>query len=151
VPTYHCHVPSGAFNSQQKGEIAQAITLRHSEATGAPPYFVQVMIEETTADRYLGGTSASGHIWIRGDIRAGRTIEQRTGMMKKIMQDVSRITAVAENDIWVYLCNLDPTDMIEYGHVLPAPGQEAAWFEALPHSLQTYLKKLGTTKENFEL
>ena len=41
--------------------------------------------------------------------------------------------------------------MIEYGHVLPAPGQEAAWFEALPHSLQTYLKKLGTTKENFEL
>jgi hypothetical protein len=43
--------------------------------------------------------------------------------------------------------------MIEYGHVLPAPGreEEEAWFESLPGSLRTYLAKLGTTKANFKL
>jgi phenylpyruvate tautomerase PptA (4-oxalocrotonate tautomerase family) len=151
MPTYVCHVPSGQLDSQQKAAIAGAISQRHSEATGAPPYFVQVMIEETDADRYLGGSPASGHIWIRGDIRAGRKVEQRTTLMKRIMQDVSRITSVAESDIWVYLCNLEPTDMIEYGHVLPLPGQEEAWFDSLPETLQTYLQKLGTNRENFRL
>jgi hypothetical protein len=35
--------------------------------------------------------------------------------------------------------------MIEYGHILPPPGQEKTWFESLPGFLRTYLAKLGTT------
>jgi hypothetical protein len=41
--------------------------------------------------------------------------------------------------------------MIEYGHVLPEPGKEKEWFEALPESLKVYLAKLGTNGENFTL
>jgi len=44
-----------------------------------------------------------------------------------------------------------PTDMIEYGHLLPMPGKEKAWFESLPETLQAYLENLGTTKNNFRL
>ena len=73
-----------------------AITFRHSEATGAPSYFVQVVIEEVQADRYLGGEKTSDHIWVRGDIRAGRTEQQRTGMITKMMQDISLVTSVHE-------------------------------------------------------
>jgi hypothetical protein len=45
-------------------------------------------------------------------------------MMTKMMQDISLVTSVRQENVWIYLCNLDPTDMIEYGHVLPAPGRE---------------------------
>ncbi len=55
------------------------------------------------------------------------------------------------DSIWVYLCNLEPTDMVEYGHVLPAPGDEQAWFEKLPQPLKDYLAGLGTNKKNFSL
>jgi phenylpyruvate tautomerase PptA (4-oxalocrotonate tautomerase family) len=151
MPTYVCYLPRDRFSPDQKRQIVDAITFRHSEATGAPSYFVQVVIEEARADRYLGGEHTSDHIWVRGDIRAGRTEEQRTGMMTKMMQDISLVTSVKQENVWIYLCNLDPTDMIEYGHVLPAPGQEKAWFESLPASLRTYLAKLGTTKANFKL
>jgi phenylpyruvate tautomerase PptA (4-oxalocrotonate tautomerase family) len=151
MPTYVCYLPRDRFDTEQKARIAGAISQRHSEATGAPSYFVQVMIEETDADRYLGGTPASDHIWVRGDIRAGRTENQRTSMMIKVMQDISRITGVKEENIWMYVCNLMPTDMIEYGHVLPMPGKEKAWFVSLPETLQAYLEELGTTKNNFRL
>jgi phenylpyruvate tautomerase PptA (4-oxalocrotonate tautomerase family) len=151
MPTYLCYLPRDRFSPDQKSRIAGAISFRHSEATGAPSYFVQVMIEETRAERYLGGEPTSDHIWIRADIRAGRTEQQRTGMMTKMMQDISGITGVAQENVWIYLCNLNPTDMIEYGHVLPPPGQEKAWFERLPGSLRTYLAKLGTTKQDFQL
>jgi hypothetical protein len=45
----------------------------------------------------------------------------------------------------------EQTDMVEYGHVLPKPGQEKAWFDALPKPLQEYMKKLGAKSESFTL
>jgi phenylpyruvate tautomerase PptA (4-oxalocrotonate tautomerase family) len=152
MPTYVCSVPAGSFNNDQKKASADAISRNHSQVTGAPPFFVQVEFEEKQPnDRFLGGEMTGGHVWIRGDIRAGRTKEQRKTLMRQIMEDVSRITAVSKGSIWVYLCNLEPTDMIEYGNVLPEPGEEKEWFEALPQTLQDYLKSLGTTKDNFTL
>ncbi len=113
---------------------------------------MQVVIDENaTADRYLGGEPASDQIWIRGDIRSGRTVDQRSSLMLAIMRDVSRIAGVDEASIWVYLCNLEPTDMVEYGHVLPLPGQEQAWFDGLPKNLRDYLVSLGTKKGEFAL
>lgn len=58
MPTYACSVPPGKLDESQKSEIAKCISSRHSEATGAPLFFVQVVIEESRADRYLGGQKA---------------------------------------------------------------------------------------------
>jgi phenylpyruvate tautomerase PptA (4-oxalocrotonate tautomerase family) len=152
MPTYVCSLAEGSVNDDQKEAIARALSGIHSEETGAPPYFVQVVIEEKKpTQRFLGGTRVSGQIWIRGDIRAGRTEEQRNAMMLRMMEEVGRITGVQDQDIWIYLCNLAPTDMVEYGHVLPKPGEEATWYDSLPKALQNYLQSLGTTKENFKL
>jgi hypothetical protein len=80
---------------------------------------LQVVIEEKkSTDRFLRGSRASGQTWIRGDIRAGRTEMQRRTMLR-LMREMAQITGVKEASIWVYLCNRAPTDMVEYGHVLP--------------------------------
>jgi phenylpyruvate tautomerase PptA (4-oxalocrotonate tautomerase family) len=152
MPTYVCFVPPKSLSDDQKDQIAAAIGRRHSEATGAPPFFVQVVIQESdTTRRYLGGELSGTHIWVRGDIRAGRSESVRSALMLAIMKDVSAIAAVPEVSIWVYLCNLEPTDMVEFGHMLPAPGKEQAWFEGLPPDLQTYLTGLGAKRETFQL
>jgi phenylpyruvate tautomerase PptA (4-oxalocrotonate tautomerase family) len=151
MPTYVCSVPPGKLNDSQKSEIASCISSRHSEATGAPRFFVQVVIEESRADRYLGGQKSSDHIWVRGDIRSGRAELVRSKMMLRMMEDINRITGIGNDNIWIYVCNLAPTDMVEYGNVLPVPGEEKQWFEHLPQSLQRYLASEGTTAENFTL
>ena len=51
---------------------------------------VQVIIEESRADRYLGCKRTSDRIWVRGDIRAGRTEEVRSKMMLNMMEDINR-------------------------------------------------------------
>jgi phenylpyruvate tautomerase PptA (4-oxalocrotonate tautomerase family) len=152
MPTYVCAVPPKLLSDEQKDRIAAAIGRRHGEATGAPSFFVQVVVQESeSVRRYLGGQPADNHIWIRGDIRAGRPEEVRGRLMLSIMKDVSAIAKVREDSIWVYLCNLEPTDMVEYGHVLPAPGKEQEWFESLPASLQSYLKGLGARQDTLRL
>ena len=143
MPTYVCVVKAGLLNNQQKQRIASAITRLHSETTGAPTWLVQVVIDESEQrQRYLGGQRAEHQIWIRGDIRAGRTSEQRQRLMLGIVQAIAEISGVEASAIWVYLCNLASDDMVEYGQVLPLPGKEQAWFEALPPELQRYLTSI---------
>ena len=152
MPTYMVSVPAKSLTDAQKADIAKAISERHHEATGAPVFFAQVIVaERTNAISYLGGEATNDSIWVRGDIRAGRSEEARQKLMLDIMHDVSRIASVSNDRIWVYICNLAPTDMVEYGHVLPKPGAEHEWFESLPKSLQDYLVALGTTRETFKL
>jgi phenylpyruvate tautomerase PptA (4-oxalocrotonate tautomerase family) len=99
MPTYVCSLAEGSVNDDQNEAIARALSGIHSEETGAPPYFVQVVIEEKKpTQRFLGGTRVSGQIWIRGDIRAGRTEEKRNAMMLRMMEEVGRITGVQDQD-----------------------------------------------------
>ncbi len=152
MPTYVCSVPNGKLNESQKQEIATAITKRHCETTEAPPFFVQVVIEEEgTSKRFIGGTATDQYIWIRADMRAGRSDEQREQIMLNIMNDVSRISDIPAENVWINLCNLAPTDMLEYGHVLPRPGEEQQWFESLPLPLRKHLESLGIHREIFQL
>ena len=43
---------------------------------------------------------------------------------------------------WVYLLDLIPSQMIEYGEILPESGEEKSWFKSLSKSLQRKLKKI---------
>jgi phenylpyruvate tautomerase PptA (4-oxalocrotonate tautomerase family) len=152
MPTYVCNVPPRRLTDDQKRLIAQAIARRHNEATGAPEFFVQVEIDESeTRTRFLGGMPSNAHIWVRADIRSGRSDEVRQRLMLNIMRDIGEITHVPERDIWVYICNLDATDMVEFGHVLPAPGKEREWFEALPQEIQNFIANLGADKTTLKL
>ena len=44
--------------------------------------------------------------------------------------------------IWVYLEDLEPNQMIEYGEILPKSGEEKIWFENLSPELKKKLNDL---------
>ena len=50
---------------------------------------------------------------------------------------------VPESVVWVYLNDLNHTDMVEFGHVLPEPGSEQAWVDELPAALADELAARG--------
>jgi phenylpyruvate tautomerase PptA (4-oxalocrotonate tautomerase family) len=145
MPTYACSTAAGRLTPAQKLEIVQSITAIHHAETGAPRYFVQVIFYDIApANHYIGGELApSGQIWIRGDIRAGRTQEQKSRILSRILQEVSRIGEIAEEEVWVYLSDIPAHNIAEYGRVLPVPGAESAWFATLPAPLRQRLESLG--------
>jgi hypothetical protein len=44
--------------------------------------------------------------------------------------------------VWVYLNELAHTDMIEFGRVLPEPGEEQRWLDQLSPELREHLVSL---------
>ena len=144
MPTYICSTSANRLTGEQRAKIAETITTVHSEEALAPRYLVQVIFREVApTENYIGGKPAPlSHIWIRADIRAGRTELQRTTLQLRMAREVSKIAGSSMDDIWIYLNELLPTNMIEFGHLLPQPGQEKQWFESLPPEVQQRLGKL---------
>lgn len=142
MPTYVCWTRTGQLSAEQRQRIAKSITEIHHEVALAPRYLVQVIFNELTAhSHYVGGLEAEpNHIWIRTDIRAGRTPEQKSRLMARIVDDVCAIADVSRENVWVYISDIPGPSVVEYGHILPQPGEEEAWFAKLPHALQEKLR-----------
>jgi phenylpyruvate tautomerase PptA (4-oxalocrotonate tautomerase family) len=59
MPTYVCSVLEHSVDDRQKDAIAEAIARVHSEETGAPKFFCQIVIEEKKPTaRFLGPSRA---------------------------------------------------------------------------------------------
>ena len=145
MPTYVCSAAPGRLTHVQKAEIVRAITAIHHEETGAPRYLVQVIFYDLAPDsHYVAGQRApADQIWVRGDIRSGRTNEQKSRMLRRIVQDIGRASAAVEDAVWVYLCDISAANIAEYGRILPPPGEEDAWFLSLPDAMRERLRPLA--------
>lgn len=134
MPTYTCAAAAGLLNPERKRAIARAITTAHADITGAPAYFAQVIFEDVAqGDHFIGGAPlAHEHLFVHGRIRAGRTAEDRAALMKRLVADVAKAANLPAFAVWVYLLELPPAAMAEFGHILPEPGAEAEWSRSLP-------------------
>ena len=52
------------------------------------------------------------------------------------------VLKIPDSVVWVYLNELVYTDMVEFGRVLPEPGDEQRWVEHLPPDLRDHLVSL---------
>lgn len=145
MPTYVCWSRAGLLSDEQRRRIAKSMTDIHHEVGRAPRYFVQVIFNDLAPGaHFIGGQAATdGHVWIRADIRAGRTEEQKHALLNRIADEVSAIAGTSREDIWVYISDIPGPSVLEFGHALPQPGEEEAWFARLPPELQQRLRSLA--------
>jgi phenylpyruvate tautomerase PptA (4-oxalocrotonate tautomerase family) len=145
MPTYTVTTANLALTSAQEREIAAAITDAHHQNTGAPGFFAQVLfVALPERKHYIGGKlNSTPHIYIHGLIRAGRSAAAKTGLIQQITLKVREISGVGAEDIWVYVQDIPPEQMVEFGRVLPAPGAEAQWQKDLSLGKRQQLAAAG--------
>lgn len=143
MPTYQVITSPGCLTAALKERVACAITRAHSESTGANNYFAQVLFTEKSAeDHFLGGRPLEAkHIFVHATIRA-RSIEDKKRLVAHLVPAIAESAAVDKRYVWLYVADLPSDLMVEFGHVLPAPGGEAAWSANLPEDDRRYM--LGT-------
>lgn len=141
MPTYNVHYPQGLLTAEQKRVMAKAITETHSACTGAQQFFAQVLFREIpTGDWYLAGEPLTGpHLFIYGHIRAGRPLDLKAKLMRGMRDVLVELGGVTTERAWVYLSDVPAAHIIEYGDILPEPGQEAQWLANLPEAARKLL------------
>ncbi|WP_245253933.1 hypothetical protein [Paraburkholderia sp. LEh10] len=59
------------------------------------------------------------------------------------MKVIADAAAIERRYIWVYVSELPPSQMVEYGNVLPEPGSEAQWLESMSDEDGNYMLGIG--------
>ena len=144
MPTYYVNISNIKFKKNTKEKLAKEITKIHNKATGANKYFAQVIFNETKrGDHYMGGKIVSKpEIFIYGHIRSGRTAKVKNKLITGLREIIRKNTRLKKDNIWVYILDLKPSQMIEYGEILPKSGGEKKWFKILPINLKKRLYQI---------
>ncbi len=145
MPTYTVSAKTGRLNAAQKNAIAAEITRVHNEQTGAQSFFAQVIFHDIPeGNHFVGGALlANDQIFVHGQIRSGRDAATKRLLLEHLLAAISNAASTAKVNAWVYIVDVPAAQMAEYGHILPQPGTEAAWLEALPLADRAQMEATG--------
>ena len=145
MPTYIVTKSNFNLTSKQQKNLAEGITKVHNVVTGANTYFAQVIFNKTKKnDHFMGGKKVKeSSIFLLGQIRAGRPKKIKDKLISDLRDIVIKNSKLDETQVWVYILDLPPAQMIEYGVVLPESGKERVWFSKLSKKLKKKLSKIG--------
>ena len=148
MPTYTVKYSNFNLSQKQKNSIADDISNTHSKYTGANTFFAQVIFQKNEKNaHFMGGKLVkTKEIFLNGQIRGGRTLKVKKKLILGLRKILIKNTKLRSDFVWVYLEDLLPDQMIEYGEVLPKSGKEKKWFNSLKPSLKKRLKKLEKRK-----
>ena len=144
MPTYTVKYSNFKLTPKQKKFIADGITKTHSKFTGANTFFAQVIFQKNeNRSHFIGGKLVRNkEIFLNGQIRAGRTSTIKKNLISGLREVLIKNTKLKSDCLWVYLEDLPPQQMIEYGEILPKSGEEKKWFKSLSTSLKKRLKRI---------
>ena len=142
MPTYT--VKYSNLKIKEKKKIAKIITSTHSKITGANNFFAQVIFEKNSIkSHFMGGKKVqTPEIFVNGQIRSGRSKFIKKKLILAIRNNLLKVINIKVENIWIYLTEINPDQMIEYGHILPKSGHEKSWFKSLTKKLRERLIKL---------
>ena len=145
MPTYTVTNSNFTFSSKQQNNLAQGITKVHNVVTGANTYFAQVIFNKTKKNNhFMGGKKVKEpSIFLLGQIRAGRPKKTKDKLISDLRDIIVKNSKLDETQVWIYIVDLPPSQMIEYGEVLPESGKEKEWFSRLSKKLKKKLSKIG--------
>ena len=145
MPTYTVTNSNFNLSSKQQQKLAEGITKVHNVVTGANTYFAQVIFNKTKKNNhFMGGKKIKEpSLFLLGQIRAGRPKKIKDKLISDLRDTIIKNSKLDETQVWVYIIDLPPSQMIEYGEVLPESGKEKEWFSKLSKKLKKKLSKIG--------
>ena len=144
MPTYTVTNSNFNLTSSQQNKLADGITKVHNIVTGANTYFAQIIFNKIKKNNhFMGGKKVKEpSLFLHGQIRAGRPKKMKDRLIADLKDVLVKNSKLDETQVWVYVLDLPPSQMIEYGAVLPESGKEKEWFKNLSTKLKKKLSKL---------
>tara|TARA_B100001029_G_scaffold170629_1_gene166635 strand:+ start:148 stop:588 length:441 start_codon:yes stop_codon:yes gene_type:complete len=144
MPTYTVTNSNFNLTAKQKNNLAQGITKVHNVVTGANTYFAQIIFNKTKKNNhFMGGKKVKEpSLFLLGQIRAGRPKKTKDRLISNLKNTLIKKTKLDETQVWVYIIDLPPSQMIEYGSILPKSGKERQWFKSLSNKLKNKLSQM---------
>lgn len=124
MPVYTCITQEGMLSAEQGADLAKEITRRHVAISGEPANFVRVIFETVSRGSTFSGGKPAVNASILGIIRS-RSTEVKARLLKDLWKEFKRVTGLSDDQLWISVTTISPSDAMEYGAIIPEVGHEA--------------------------
>jgi len=133
MPIYEVLTTQGTLDEDKRERLAAHITKVHSEETGGPTDFVHVVFPELPAGHSYSAGSIAAPTIIRAQIRAGRAMEVRHAIIRRVFDFYTELTGASAMGLLVTVLDVPAQWAMEGGMIMPEanPDAEQAWFADL--------------------
>ncbi|WP_354701719.1 hypothetical protein DSM112329_02047 [Paraconexibacter sp. AEG42_29] len=128
MPLYQVIAQEDLLTDDIRRRIAGEITRIHTENTGAPAIFVNVLFQDVSPGRLFTAGQPSHTTIIVGQVREGRELAVRQALLQDLAAMWTAETGQSGGELLMAIQEVDPRVAMEAGLIMPAPGDEAAWF-----------------------
>ena len=82
------------------------------------------------------------HLALGNKLKPSEVAKVKKKLIVGLREIIKNNTRLNKDNIWVYILDLKPSQMIEYGEILPKSGGEKKWFKNLNINLKKKLNKI---------
>ncbi|MEM6723293.1 MAG: 4-oxalocrotonate tautomerase [Bacteroidota bacterium] len=133
MPVYSVttHAP---LSKMHKEKMVHAITDLHCGLTGAPEQFVHVLFSD-------GLPLKPGiEVYVHANTRANRPKELVAKVGQQLINDTAMALDISTEQVQIKMLEIQASWIMEGGKIMPEPGEEGPWMEAMKRELEAYNK-----------
>jgi phenylpyruvate tautomerase PptA (4-oxalocrotonate tautomerase family) len=119
MPLYTIMTQAGVLNGEAKASLANKLTAFHSEYSGVPTAWVQIVFQDYAPGSAFAGGKPAATAVLTLLIRTGRSPEYKSGLVKRLWEILQEETVAPDNQMIIGVQEVPPSQAMEMGQVMP--------------------------------
>ena len=119
MPLYTITAQAGTLDGSGKAQLANKLTVFHSEYAGVPEDWVHVVFHEYTNGCGFTAGKPSPTVALTLLIRTGRAADYKRDMLRRLWSLVQDATGAPDGEIVLGIQEVPPSQAMEMGQIMP--------------------------------
>ena len=122
MPLYTVTTQTGVLSGEAKAKLADELATFHADYSGVPKGWVQVVFQDYAPGSGFTAGKPSAVAALILQIRTGRTVEYKRGLVQRLWELLQRATGAADNQMVIGVNEVPPSQAMEMGKIMPEVG-----------------------------
>jgi phenylpyruvate tautomerase PptA (4-oxalocrotonate tautomerase family) len=123
MPLYTVTAQAGMLSGEAKARLADELATFHADYSGVPKTWVQVVFQDYAPGGGFTGGKPSTVAALIAQIRTGRSVEFKRGLVQRLWELLQHATGAADNQIVIGVNEVPPSQAMEMGKIMPEIGE----------------------------
>lgn len=119
MPLYNVTTQTGVLNGEAKARLANKLTTFHSDYSGVPPAWVQIVFHDYAPGSGFSGGKPAAIVALTLLIRTGRSPEYKRGLLKRLWEILREATGAPDHQIVIGVQEVPASQAMEMGQIMP--------------------------------
>jgi phenylpyruvate tautomerase PptA (4-oxalocrotonate tautomerase family) len=119
MPLYTVMTQMGVLSCNAKADLAEKLTVLHSQYSGVPPNWVHIIFEDYAEGSGFTAGKPAATCSLTALIRTGRSADYKRGLLQRLWALLQEATRAPDDQIVIGIQEVPASQAMEMGKIMP--------------------------------